>query len=279
MDSGDIAGLRRKFAFLKDFSDEFIRKTPLEILLKTETTHIKIKEYERNKAAGDQLSNNRDELTDTFVQVQAGIDNRWDKLHDSRFLPGACCSATALWLKARDVIGNEGHIPVATYDMQSVGLGGFVSKKGWIELHNVGSDVISLKMFNINSCSSKTSGKGAESGDEFKELADLGEFKLALRVLKEAMAFVHPWNKSVAAFEGFMWQTDFCKSDLTGVEKPASVLAQFCDYILGVNADRWRARQEFVTTGEMKGIWDSFWGAKPESKLKQGQAGKNPSRR
>jgi hypothetical protein len=104
----------------------------------------------------------------------------------------------------------------------------------------------------------------------------LGEFKLALRVLKEAMAFVHPWNKSVAAFEGFMWQTDFCKSDLTGIEKPASVLAQFCDYILGVNADRWRARQEFVTTGEMKGIWDIFWGAKPESKLKQGQAGKKP---
>jgi hypothetical protein len=261
MDSGDIAGLHRKFSFLKDFSDEFIRKTPLEILLKTETTHIKIKEYERNKAAGDRLSNNRDGLSDTFVQVQAGVDNRWDKLHDSRFLPGACCSATTLWLKARDVIGNEGHIPVATYDMQSVGLGGFVSKKGWIELHNVGSDVISLKMFNINSCSSKISGKGAESGDEFKDLADLGEFKLALRVLKEAMAFVHPWNKSVAAFEGFMWQTDFCKSDLTGIEKPASVLAQFCDYILGVNADRWRARQEFVTTGEMKGIWDSFWGA------------------
>jgi hypothetical protein len=159
MDSGDIAGLRRKFSFLKDFSDEFIRKTPLEILLKTETTHIKIKEYERNKAAGDRLSNNRDGLSDTFVQVQVGIDNRWDKLHDSCFLPSACCSATTLWLKARDVIGNEGHIPVATYDMQSVGLRGFVSKKGWIELHNVGSDVISLKMFNINSCSSKISGK------------------------------------------------------------------------------------------------------------------------
>jgi hypothetical protein len=28
MDSGDIAGLRQKFSFLKDFSDEFIRKTP-----------------------------------------------------------------------------------------------------------------------------------------------------------------------------------------------------------------------------------------------------------
>jgi hypothetical protein len=52
LDVGDIVGLRRKFSFLKDFSDEFIRRTPLEVLLKTETTAIKIREYEKNKAAG-----------------------------------------------------------------------------------------------------------------------------------------------------------------------------------------------------------------------------------
>jgi hypothetical protein len=267
IDSSDIASLRKKFVFLKDFSDDFIRKTPLEVLLKTETTHLKIKEFEKNKAAGDRLSNNRDVLSETFVTIQQGVDNRWDRLHDSRFLPGACCSANALWLRARDVIGSNPHAPVATYDMQSIGLGGFISKRGWIEIHNVGSDAISIKMFNINNCSSKISSK-SDAGDDFKEVSDLGELKLALRVLREAMSFVHPWNKSIAALDGFMWQTDYCKADLTGVEKPASVLAQFCDYILNVNADRWRGRQYFVNTGEMKGIWDSFWGAKPESKIK-----------
>jgi hypothetical protein len=204
IDSSDIASLRKKFIFLKDFSDDFIQKTPLEVLLKTETTHLKIKEFEKNKAAGDRLSNNRDALSETFVSIQQGVDNRWDRLHDSRFLPGACCSANALWLRARDVIGSNPHAPVATYDMQSIGLGGFISKRGWIEIHNVGSDAISIKMFNINNCSSKVSSK-TEAGDDFKEVSDLGEFKLALRVLREAMSFVHPWNKSIVALDGFMW--------------------------------------------------------------------------
>jgi hypothetical protein len=69
--------------------------------------------------------------------------------------------------------------------MQSIGLGGFISKIGWIELHNMGSDAISLRMFNINSCSGKVSGKGVDCGDEFKDVTEMGEFKLAPRVLQE----------------------------------------------------------------------------------------------
>jgi hypothetical protein len=268
MDSADIAGLRKKFNFLKDFSDDFIKKTPLEILLKTETTAIKIREFERNKAVGDRLAANREDLAETFSTIQGGVDNRWDKIHEARFLPGACCSATAMWMKARETIGLKGHEPVATYDMASIGLGGFVSKRGWVELHNMGSDSISLKMFNINSCGTKISSKGSDGSDEFKDVTELGEFKLSLRVAREALSFVHPWNKSLAALEGFMFQTDFCRGDLVGAEKPAMVLTQFCDYIMATNADRWRGFQPFVTTGEMKGVWDAFWGAKPESKKK-----------
>jgi hypothetical protein len=273
LSDSDVAGLRRKFQFLKDFSDDFIRKTPLEVLLKTETTAIKIKEFERNKAVGDKLASNREYLADTFYAVAQGQDNRWDKIHDARFLPGACCSATMMWMKAREAIGLVSQEPVGTYDMASIGLGGFVSKRGWVELHNVGSDSISLRMFNINGCGTKISGKGMENSDEFKEVSELGEYKLALRVAKEAQAFVHPWNKSLAALEGFMYQTDFCKQDLVAVDKPAQVLTQFSDYVMGMNADRWRGCQPFVTTGEMKGVWDAFWGAKPESKLKQKPGG------
>jgi hypothetical protein len=89
LNDSDVAGLRRKFQFLKDFSDDFIRKTPLEALLKTETTAIKIKEFERNKAVGDKLASNREYLADTFYKVAQGQDNRWDKIHDARFLPSA----------------------------------------------------------------------------------------------------------------------------------------------------------------------------------------------
>ena len=36
----DVASLRKKFKFLADFSDQFIKSTPYDALLKTETTAI-----------------------------------------------------------------------------------------------------------------------------------------------------------------------------------------------------------------------------------------------
>jgi hypothetical protein len=265
----DVASLRRKFAFLKDFSDSFIRSTPLEVLLKTETTALKIKEFEKNKAVSARLSNNRDELSTTMYQVKSGTDNRWDHLHEARFLPGACCPAVKMWLRAREVLGGESHPPVGTYDMGCVGLGGFVSKRGWVELHDVGSDNLSLKLFNINGCGNKISvNKSADTGEDFKDIIELGEFQLAIRVAREAMSFVHPWNKSIAALEGFLVQADFCKADLVGVDKPGAILSQFCDYVFGENADRWRGHLPFLTTGDLRSVWASFWGAKPESKIK-----------
>ena len=180
----DLEGIRSKFAFLRDFSDSFVRSQPLETLLKMETTSIKVQEFEKGKAASSKLAANRDKISSTFTSVLAGRDNRWDELHPARFLPGAGCSAGKLWLRAREVLGEGSFPPIGTFDMASVGLAGFVSKRGWCELHQLGSDSISLKMFNINACSGKTSSTvtSSGSGEEFKEILDLGEFKLALRV-------------------------------------------------------------------------------------------------
>ena len=264
----DLASLRKKFKFLEDFSDQFIRSTPYEALLKTETTALKLSEYERTKAASNRLSNNRDNLATTLYKVPGGSDNRWDQIHEARFLPGVGCSAARMWLRAREVMGSASQVPISTYDMGSVGLGGYVSKKGWVELHNVGSDSLSLRYFNINSCGNRVGGSEGGEG-EFKEISELGEFKLALRVAREALSFVFPWNKSVAAIEGFMLQSDFCRADLTGVDKPATILTQFVDYCLGENADRWRAHEPFLNTGDLRGAWDSFFGAKPVSSMKR----------
>ena len=132
-------------------------------------------------------------------------------------------------------------------------------------------------MFNINACSNKTSSTVTSTGsnEEFKDILDLGEFKLALRVAREAQSFVTPWNKSLSAIEGFMNRSNFCASDLVGVDKPALILTQFVDFALESNADRWKNREVFLTTGELKTSWDSFFGATPESKLpkSKGQQG------
>ena len=272
VDSKDVETIKAKFPFLKDFSSSFVSSHPLETLLRMETTSIKIQEFEKGKAASSKLASNRDNIASTFSEVVSGRDNRWDSLHSARFLPGAGCSAGKVWLRAREVLGDKGTTPISTYDMGSVGLAGFVSKRGWCELHNPGSDAITLKMFNINSCSSKVSSansKDSSQDNDFKDIVDLGEFKLALRVLREALSFVFPWNKSVSALEGYMSSSNFCSKDLLGVDKPALILTQFVDFALESNADRWKNSEVFLSAGDLKTLWDSFYGAKPDSKLPQ----------
>ena len=265
LEERDVGSLRKKFKFLEDFSDSFIRNTPYEALLRTETTASKIGEFERNKAVTLRLSHNRDSLSTSFSSVSPGRDNRWDELHEARFLPGAGCTAAKLWLKARETFGDSSPLPISTYDMNRIGLGGYVSKRGWVEIPDVGSDSLSLKLFNINGCGNKILANKQE--EEFKDILELGEFKLALRVAREALSFVHPWNKSISAIEGFLIQTNYCGVDLSGTEKPAAILTQFVDYIFGENADRWRAHEPFLNTGDLRGAWASFFGAKPVSSI------------
>ena len=98
-------------------------------------------------------------------------------------------------------------------------------------------------------------------------MAEIGELKCALRVLREAMAFALPWNKSVAAIEGFLIQNQYCSSDLDGLEKQAQILSQFIDYCLRENSSRWRGHEAFLTVAELRGAWSSFFGARPQALL------------
>ena len=132
------------------------------------------------------------------------------------------------------VIGDSSPLPISTYDMNSIGLGGYVSKRGWVEIHDVGRDPLSLKLFNINGCGNKILANKQE--EEFKDILELGEFKLALRVDREALSFVHLWNKWISAIEGFLIQTNYCRVDLSGTEKPAAILTQF--YALHLPGER-----------------------------------------
>ena len=66
-------------------------------------------------------------------------------------------------------------------------------------VHDIGSDSLCLKLFNINACGNKVSTSGSQEG-ELREIAELGEYKHALRAAsaREALSFVHPWNKSIS---------------------------------------------------------------------------------
>lgn len=272
--------LVKKFPFLNDYPADFLLSTPFEVILKAESTSMKLKEMETGRKTEARLSTNRENLLTQLTAVTAGSDNRWDLIHDARFLPGATCSAAKLWLQARGVIGSKGHPPVSTYDMGSVGLGGCVTPKGWLDLHDPGSTDLSLKLFTMNNCGNKTAGSktdSAQRSSEWEEISEIGEFKVAMRTLRTAMSFVHPWNFSIAAIDGFLHQSNFCHSDISGLPNQGRLLTQFVDYVLGENANRWRGQEKFMTAGDLRNTWPEFLGNRPEAtlgkmKTQQGQA-------
>jgi hypothetical protein len=149
----DIMVLKRKHAFLADFSDSFIRNTPIGDLMRIESTAMKAKEIEKAKDSDDLLATNKNNLAQVFSEVPEGRDNRWNVLHSARFLGGAGCSAAKLWLAAKAAWGSASPPPpIGNYDMGAVGLAGYVSPRGWVEIHNPASSKLSIKLFNINNC-------------------------------------------------------------------------------------------------------------------------------
>jgi hypothetical protein len=235
----DIASLRRKFPWLSDFSDSFIRVQGAEGLMKMESTSMKMRMMERKMDYDDKLAANKMALGDRVIIIREGQDNRWTILHDGRFAAGAACTTSKLWLEARERIGVSGYAPVGSYDLGSVGMGGLVTSRGWVELHNPSSSKISLRMFSINNCGARAGSSKMEAKDgDLTDIVELGEFKLALRALRVAMCFAMPWNFSVLALENFLLQHDFCAADIGAAENPARVLTQFVDYVLGENSNK-----------------------------------------
>jgi hypothetical protein len=267
---GDLASLKRKFPWLADFSDTFIRGQTTEALLKMETTSMKMKMMERKQDFDEKLASNKMELAERVVKVLAGEDNRWTVLHEARFLAGAACSASRLWLAARKKIGVTGHAPIGSYDLGAVGMGGLVTSRGWVELHNPSSCKISLRMFSINNCGARAGSSKMEGKEGYlDDIIELGEFKLALRALRVAASFAVPWNMSYLALENFLLLSNFCAADIGPAENQAMCLTQFVDYVLGENSNRWRDSEPFLSTGDLKATWDTFFANSPKSGMKQ----------
>jgi hypothetical protein len=149
--------------------------------------------------------------------------------------------------------------------MASICLGGFVSSRGWVELANPASTRLSLRLFNINNCSRKTSSKEGDDLDGDQEFTELGQFQLALCTMRAAAAFIMPWNRSFTALENFIINSRFCKTDLADIENKAQILTQFCDFVLTENASKWRDAEPFLSTGELKNTWNAFFSARPQS--------------
>jgi len=212
---------------------------------------------------------NLERLKDNPTTYESEQDNRIDTFHRIRWAGGPACGSQGVWAHTRSSNPLDGVEPIAAYDMETIGLGGHVTARGWIEIHNPASKSLSLKLFSSNNVGNATasskritfseSDDGFDVGESMKEISDLGEFKTALRALKAAMRYSLPWNFSVEAIDGFLQNSAFCAVDLVNVPNKASVLTGFVNYALGINAQRWQRKMPFLSTGDLEQQWPSFF--------------------
>jgi len=258
-----------RLPILSTMPESLLRKMDVpKLLALNEALKGEDKGVKKTEAA--KLSSFRDQAIRCPTKVAAGLDDRFKILHAARFLGGAACDAQALWLEARTVLGESGITPLACYDMDAIGMGGAVTAKGWLELHNPGSESLSLKYFYIaNSTSSSASAKkvsladGEQAlmvGDGLKEFTELEDFKTALATAVEAMAWAMPWNKSISAIQGFFRSNNFCSKDLSSISKRVALLNNFVEHVFQRNAANWRNSRGFLSADELGKTWSSWFG-------------------
>lgn len=264
---------------IQHLPEEKLRRLPISALFQLNAALEKQSKMAGKMQVSARLAANAQRLLSNPVSVPAGLDDRRENIHPARFYGGASCSAQSLWLKARAAIGQSGVIPLGNYDLDSVGCGGCVTPKGWLEIHNPASVELKLKLFHLPNVGGISAGSKRVSvedgsgsiciGEEMRDVADLEGFKSALNALREAMASALPWNRSVSAISGFMINTNFCYSDLAGNSKKAAVLTEFVDYILGRNALNWENRQPFLTTDDLTHVWSTWKGKRNSLFIKE----------
>jgi len=255
---------------LHGISERMLKKLPLSAMFQLNAAIAKEQKNTAKLNINSRLAATARKLASHPEKVEGGTDNRRDRLHSARFLGGASCAATELWLAARRVIDNSGIPAIGNYDLDSVGCGGSVTPRGWQEIHNPASQELKLKLFYLpNVASSGLSARkvNLDGGDEalsigesLREIADLDGYKAALNTAREAMHSAMPWNRSISAVVGFMMNSNYLQADLAGNTKRASILTEFTDYIFGRNALNWENGHPFLTTDELAHVWSNWRG-------------------
>jgi hypothetical protein len=65
----------------------------------------------------------------------------------------------------------------------------------------------------------------------------------------------------------FLIKRSLCTGELGNLEKQASILTSFTDFVLSKNANRWRSIKPSITVGELRVVWNSFFLERPQSVL------------
>lgn len=258
----DLAVIRRQFPHLQESPDDFLRSQSYGELAKANAALAKSAESASYRALDKRLAANFRELKTKRIKIEAGEDDCATILHPARFLPGIAGPVNTLWLQAQQNLPDEGHRPLACYDMDTFGLGSQVSARGWAELHNPGSPDLSIKLFtaaNLNASDRSIRDRqlfdtSPSLTDQLPDPSSLEEFKLAMATLTTANHLVKPWDHSIAVINGFLHSSRFCHQQLHGRSDQVPQLRAFVDRLLALNAGRWRSGQTYLDAAAIGAI-------------------------
>lgn len=298
---GDLAALRGCLPNLSHLSDNYIRSTDPSLLLALNATAAGHNAVAHSAAAAAaaaahyagvarpsqdpavKMAKNLETLRDNPTKVLEGLDNRVDVLHPARFLPGVVCSSKKLWLAAREVIGMDGLLPLATCDMVAAGLGNCVTPKGLYELHRPGSSGLQIKMFSSVNLSTSAvltrrvtladNDSAIDIGDGLKEILDLDTLQRACRALCTAAQLICPWNHSFLAIQGFLHTSQFGGRDLPNNADRIPALVDFINTVFSLNANAWIQKEPYLAAAELKATWLDFIANRPSALLHDGNNG------
>ena len=267
---GDLMEIWRLLPNLRSLPEPMLRRLSPEAIFQLNTALGKDQKTTSKLSVNARLSQNARRLAENPITVGAADDNRKDILHPARFLGGAYCPNSEMWLAARRFLGDKGIAAIRNYDMDSIGCGGCVTPRGWEALHNPASQELKIKMFYLpnvtnNGLSAKrvnlVDGEEALAiGDNLREIADFEGYRAALNTAREALHSVMPWNRSICAIVGFMTNTSYLQEDLRNNPRRAAILSEFTDYVLGRNALNWENCQPFLSADELAHVWAQWRG-------------------
>jgi hypothetical protein len=247
----DLEIFRKNWPQLRNFSDNILKGASLKDLQgmgKNKLSHTKV--------LGSQMTENFELIQNFPVQVEAGPDDCVSKPHSARFLRGFVGDGQLLWIHAREELGPEGLVPIKNYQMTSLGIGDMLTLKVWCEVHKPNSMLLSVRMLSRKSVLETR--RCPEKAEGPKEFESLQEFKMAMVTLESAIFRAMPWNMAFRTLHTFLQANDFGSSELGGRSARLTLLADFVDEILQLNAANWEEKKVYLSNPDLVSRWSTF---------------------
>jgi len=253
--AAEIASLREDFPNLKNKDDLYFQQRSYTQLMHMDTKLEKSGKTSRKLT--EKLAQNLDYVKTHPVKVEAGEDNRSDKLHKARFLGGHLCPHADAWLKGRAVLGLQGLDPVSRYDTEGLGLSGHINNALWAALSNPGSKELSIRMASPEALKAARGTEDRSSELPKKDFDNLPDFVLALGSLRAGLQCIHPWNMSLTILELFFMSVNYGETELPDLPTRLQFLTEFTDDVIQCNAEAWDDAKPLLLAPDLSARWMS----------------------